>query len=184
VADNLIQQNTGAFVPTNYIWDIQQLYQIENIDPELRELLVRLYQNVNSIALVLNVKDSAIYDTQQFVNGQLYFPNPALNSTTAQTPELRQVYRVVVNFGALPNSGVKSLPHGITCTSLTTATRIYGAATNPVSPFSYIPLPYSSVTAVADNIELYVDGTNVNVATAANYSAYTISYIIFEFLQN
>ncbi len=182
MSDNIIQQNTGAFVPSNYIWDVQQLYQVDVRSPEFKELLVRLYQNINNIALVLNVKDTGIYDIQQFVNGQLYFPNPALNSSTAQTPDLRQVYRLVVNFGALPNAGTKTVAHGITCTTTTSFTRIYGCATKPTVAFEYIPLPYASATLV-NNIELFVDGTNVNVVTAADYSAYTITYIILEFLQ-
>lgn len=183
MSDNIIQQNTGAFVPSNYIWDVQQLYQVDVKSPEFKELLVRLYQNLNNIALVLNVKDSGIYDIQQFINGQLFFPNPALNSSTAQTPDLRQVYRLVVNFGALPNTGTKTVAHGITCTTETSFTRIYGCSTKPTVPLEYIPLPYASAV-LANNIELFVDATNVNVITAADYSAYTITYIILEFMQS
>lgn len=182
MADNIIYQNTGAFIPTNWIWDVQQLYQVEVTSPEFKELLVRLYQNINNMALVLNIKDSGYYNTSQFINGQLYFPNPALNSSTAQTPEFRQVYRTVVNFGALPNTATKTSPHGITCNAQTSFTRIYGCASDPVG-LTYIPLPYASATA-ADNIELFVDATNVNVITSANYSAYTITYIVLEYLQN
>lgn len=181
MADNIIYQNTGAFIPTNWIWDVQQLYQVEVNSPEFRELLVRLYQNINQMALVLNIKDSAYYNTSQFINGQLFFPNPALNSSTAQTPEFRQVYRLVVNFGALPNTATKTVAHKITCTQKTSFTRIYGCATDPVG-LTYIPLPYASATA-ANNIELFVDSTNVNVITSADYSAYTITYIILEYLQ-
>lgn len=182
MADNIIYQNTGAFIPTNWIWDVQQLYQIDVTSPEFKELLVRLYQNINNMALVLNIKDSGYYNTSQFINGQLYFPNPALNSSTAQTPEFRQVYRTVVDFGALPNTATKTAPHTITCNAQTSFTRIYGCASDPVG-LTYIPLPYASATA-ADNIELFVDATNVNVITSADYSAYTITYIVLEYLQN
>jgi hypothetical protein len=184
VAVDSIYTQSGAFVPTNYLWDIQQLESGNLKEDEFRLLLVRLYQNINNIALVLNMKDTGMYNTSQFVTSQQFFPNPALNSSTPQVATFRQAYRILINFGALPNAGTKSVPHGITCTSATTVTRIYGAATDPVSPFSYIPLPYASATAVADNIELYADGTNINVTTGANYSAYTTTYIIFEFLQN
>jgi hypothetical protein len=173
----------GAFVPTNYLWDIQQLESGSLKEDDMRLLLVRLYQNINNIALVLNLKDTGMYNTSQFVNSQLFFPNPALNSSTPQTPEFRQVYRTVINFGALPNAGTKSVPHNITCTTSTSFTRIYATASKPVAPFEYIPIPYASATAVADNVEIYVDGTNVNIVTAANYSAYTITYVILEYLQ-
>lgn len=180
-----IYTQSGAFVPTNYLWDIQKLESGPLNDEEFRLLLVRLYQNINNIALVLNMKETGMYNnTAQFVNSQVFFPNPALNSSTSQTPTFRQVYRTVINFGALPNAGTKTVPHGITCTTSTSFTRIYATATKPTVPFEYLPIPYSSVTAVADNIEIFVDATNVNIITAANYSAYTITYVILEYLQN
>lgn len=106
-----------------------------------------------------------------------------LSSQTAQQPEMRTVYRLVINFGALPNTATKSVAHGIVCTALTTFTRIYGTASNTTA-LTYIPLPYASTPAVANNIELSVDATNVNVRTAANYSAYDTTYIILEYLQS
>lgn len=183
MADNIIYQNTGAFAPTNFIWDVQQIAQVDVTSPEFKELLIRLYQNLNTVTLLLNIMDSGYYNTSQFINGQLFFPNPALNSSTPQTPEFRQVYRQVINFGPLLITGLNQQPHKITCTQKTSFTRIYGAATKPTAPFEYIPLPYASATLV-NNIELFVDDTNVNIVTAADYSAYTIVYVILEYLQN
>lgn len=175
----------GSFVPTSYLWDIQQLESGTLKEEDFRLLLVRLYQNINNIALALNIKDTGMYNTSQFVNGQIFFPNPALNSSTSQIPEFRQVYRTVINFGALPNAGTFSQPHGITCTTSTSFTRIYGCATKPTAPFSYIPLPYVSASAIASNIQLNADATMVNITTGGtDYSAYTITYVILEYLQN
>jgi hypothetical protein len=179
--DNLYSDG-GAFIPSSYLWDIQDVKKLP--EEEFRLLLVRLYQNVNSIALVLNIKDSAIYNTSQFVNGQLFFPNPALTSATPQTPEFRQVYRTVVNFGALPAAGTIQQPHGITCSITTSFTRIYGVATKPTATFEYIPIPYSSASTIADNLELSVDDTYVYITTGGfNYSAYTITYVVLEYIQ-
>lgn len=173
----------GAFVPTNYIWDVQQLQDTDVNSPEFKELLVRLYQNVNNIALVLNVKDTGMYAVTETVNGQLYFPNPANNSSAVQYPAQRQVYRKVINYTiALPNAGTVSIPHGIVCTPLTTFTRIYATA-NDTTGNNYIPLPYASPTD-ANNIELQVDGTNVTIITGSNRSNFTITYIVLEYLQS
>jgi len=79
-------QNVGSFVPTTNIWDVQRLYEVDIKSPEFKELLVRLYQNVNNIALSLNSRDAGYYDNTEFINGQTFFPNPTLSSTTAQTP--------------------------------------------------------------------------------------------------
>ncbi len=176
-----INTGFGAFTPTSNVWDVEQLLNLE-MDPKLKELLIRLYQNLNLMSLVINIKDSGYYLPQEFVNGQMLFPNPSKPAGTTSTPPYRQVYRLLVNFGALPNgtvNPVKSVPHGLTINSSWVFTRIYGVANDPVA-FSYIPIPYASASGA--NIELYVDATNVNIATTAvNYSAYTITYVILEY---
>lgn len=167
----------GPFVPTTFNTDVSSLYSLEVTDPAFKELMVRLYQQLNNLALALNAKDTGYYDVNEYVCGQLYFPN---NGT-----QFRPVTRLVVNFGALPNATTKSVAHGISVTPATLFTRIYGCATKPnsdVTMVKYIPLPYPSATAVADTIELSVDGTNVTVTTGADYSAYTSAYMVLEYV--
>lgn len=180
MADNL-NQNIGSFVPTSYVWDVARLYEIDINSDEFKELLVRLYQNINAISLSLNIKDTGMYNTSEFVNGQIYFPNPSLNSSTATTPDFRQVYRLVINFGALPNATTKSVAHGITTTQVTTFTRIYATASDTTGK-TYIPIPYASAIA-ADNIEIYVDATNVNIVTGIDRTNFNVCYVILEYLQ-
>lgn len=180
------QTNTGSFVPLTNIWDVQRLQDVDINSEEFKELLVRLYQNINNICMALNIKDVGYYTLSEFLNGQLFFPNPALSSTTAQTPTYRQVFRTVVNFGALPNAGTKSVPHGIAINPVTPTTysftRIYGAASNGSAQNSFIPLPFASPT-LNENIKLTVDNTNVNVTTAIDYSSYTICYLVLEYIK-
>jgi hypothetical protein len=173
--------NYGAFVPTTNVWDVSEIYQTEVTSPEFKELLVRLYQNLNNMALSLNIKDSAYYVNAEFVNGQSFFPNPAYNSSTTTVASMRQVFRLVINFGALPNSTTTSVAHNLPANAGWTFTRIYGCATNPSTP-QYLPIPYASNTANA-SIELWVDGTNVNIKTASNLSAYTTTYVILEYMK-
>jgi len=174
-------QNTGTFIPQTNVWDVSEIYAA-NLDPKLTELLVRIYQNIGLIATNVNYKDAGYYATQPFINGQLYFPNPNNNSSTSQYPAYRQVSRLVINFGVLPNTATKSVEHNLTINSSFTFTRIYGCATNPNTEF--IPIPYVSTVTINDNVELWVDTTNVNIRTASDYSAYTITYVIIEWLQN
>lgn len=170
----------GAFVPTTNVWDPTELYTTEVTSPAFKELLVRLYQNLNQLSLVTNVKDSGMYVDSEFVTSCQFFPNPALSSATGQAPVLRQVFRKVINFGALPNTATKSVAHGIAPTASFSFTRIYGCSTNPST--SYIPLPYAS-PVLANNIELNADATNVNVTTGSNRTAYTITYIVLEYIK-
>lgn len=169
----------GLYVPTTNVWDATSVQ-----GADVNELIVRLYQNINQIALSLNVKDTGYYDILELINGQQFFPNPAYSANTDVLPFYRSVFRKVINFGALPNAGTKSVAHGIEPIGLNngfTFTRIYGTASNTAGQ-TYIPLPYASPT-LNENIKLNVDGTNVNVTTAINYTAYTITYIILEYLR-
>lgn len=175
--------NYGLTVPTTNVWDADasRLQEIDVTSPEFKELLVRLYQNLSLVSTVLNLKDSAYYDTNEFVTGQSYFPNPALNSSTATVATYRPVYRKVINFGALPNAGTKTVAHGIAINSGFTFTRIYGAASDTTG-LNYIPLPYASPTLI-NNIELKVDNTNITIITGSNRSNFNKCYVVVEFMK-
>lgn len=197
-ASNQQYQRAGSFVQTTQVWDQAQLEQVNVNSQEFKRLLVRLYQNINQIAVVLNTKSTGAYYEQEFVTGDLFFPNPAntLSSLLPVAPVERQVSRKVVNFGALPAAGTKSVAHNLDIGPQWTFTKIYGCATNPTlfttppTPFgppplgmNYIPLPFVSVRDATGNIELSVDQVNVNITTAGtNYSNWTVTYVILEWI--
>lgn len=173
-------QNTGSFVPVSNVWDISQVADL-NIDPGLKELLVRLYQNINAISINLNLKDTGYYSQLEFVNGQLWFPDATATPSPSRPATYRQVFRKVINFGALPNAGAKSVAHGIPINVGYTFTRIYGCASDQVG-LNYIPIPFSSPT-LNQNIKIVVDATNVTITTAIDYTAYTNTYVVLEYLK-
>lgn len=170
------RSDLGLFIPTTQVWDISDVN-----DKNQKELLVRLYQNLNKVSIAINKKDTGIYDTSEFVNGQTFFPNPVVppGATNIQ----RQVYRKVINFGALPNNAAKSVAHGLTIAagSACSFTRIYGTASNPAA-LTFIPIPYASSVA-GGIIELSVTSANVVITTASDLTAYTVCYVILEYLK-
>lgn len=172
------QANTGLYIASTYITnDAQQINSVDVNSQEFKNLMTRLYEFINNQNLSLNNKDSALYTLEEFANSQLFF-----NPNSSDVNSLRQVYRKVIDFGALPNTATKSVAHGITFDANCNMTRIYGASTDPVA-FTYIPLPYASPT-LANNIELYADATNVNVITGSNRTNYTRTVIILEWVKN
>ncbi len=174
--------NSGAFIPTSNIWDVSEIYSTEVTSPQFKELLVRLYQNLNNMANSINVRDAGYYVTQEFVNGQTFFQNPTLNSSSTTSPVFRQVYRKVINFGALPNAaGSKTVAHGIPINAAYSFTRIYACASDQTG-LNFIPIPYASSNA-ADIIEIKVDATNVTITVASNKSAFTKVYVVLEYLK-
>lgn len=169
-------QYVGSFIPLTQTWDVSEIYTVDINSTAFKELLVRMYQNLNNMAIALNTKDTGMYPTSELVNSQLWFPNPLLDSTTAQTATQRQVYRKVINFGTLPNAGTTNVAHGLTFDANTRLTRLYGASTDPVG-LTYIPLPNP-------NAMLSLTTTNVVITTTVNYSMYTTTYVIIEFIRN
>ncbi len=172
-------RRTGSFVPTTQVWDQSQIEK-SNISPEVKNLLVRLYQNINQIALVLNTKSTGAFYQQEFVIGDLLYPN------TTQKNTYRQIMRKVVAIDSLPGGATPNpllVPHGLNPSEQWSFTRIYGAATDVSGApnFVYIPMPYAAVVA-ANTLELYVDQTNVIITSGGtNYSNYS-GYVILEYV--
>lgn len=167
------QITNSSLVPLTLIWDVARLQSVDVNSKEFKELLVRLYQYINSVAIALNDKDAGFYMLSEFVTGKQFFPNPSYSSQ-----QNRGAYRTVINFGALPNASTKSVPHYIPITSEVSTIEIYGSATDPST--SFIPLPYSSAT---NPVELYMDATNINIITVSDMTAYTTCYVVIEYLK-
>lgn len=175
------QAELGLFLPTTAALDVARVYDTEFNAEGMRELLVRLYQLSNQQNMAINAKDTGYYTLTEFVNGQLWFPEVGSPQTSNQSQVYRNIFRLVIDFGALPNNTTTSVAHGLTITSGFRFTRIYGTASDPST--SFIPLPYSSPT-LNENISLSVDATNVTITTAIDYSGYTTTYVVLEYIKN
>ena len=173
---------SGAFIQTTQIWDASTLRDVDVTSPQFKELLVRMYQNLSIMAHSVNGKDAAVYDTKEFACGQMFFPLPGLTSSSSTTATHRPVLRKVINFGALPNAAAKTAAHGIAPNTSFIFTRIYGTSSDTTNRL-YIPLPYASSVA-ANNIEVSVDATNVTITTGKDMTAYTVTYVILEYLKS
>lgn len=150
-----------TFSPNNSIAP----YLVNSIDfaNETDKLADQLTNVYSLISTAVNVRDIAFYvEQEQLSGGQLFTPN--------NPQRYRYLYRRSYNFGALPNTAVKQLAHGIDFTNTNLAfVQIYGAAIYPTN--AAIPLPYVS----ADPIYLRLTATNIEVETLSgayvNYEA-------------
>jgi len=173
--------NPGQFIGTTQIYDLGR----SSVNAE--DFTSHLRNNFNNIVMALNIKDSGYYAQEEFVNGQLFYPDYSRSdSGTTAPPQFRQVYRKVIDTGTLPNTGTSTTAHGITflpAAGNTTfiSTRIYGAATDQVNKI-FLPLPYASPT-LNQNISVYADNTNIYITTGINRTAFTVSQIVLEYLK-
>lgn len=133
---------------------------LENLRTELNDI----YQ---SIASATNNKVGGLYVPQEKINSEQYFV-----STDPQSFKI--VYRMVVDFGTLPNTATKSVAHNIpNWDSNFRLTSSWGAATDPTG-LQALPIPNADIT-------LRIDATNVNVTTISNLTAYTSTTIVIEY---
>jgi len=137
-------------------------------DPkELRYDINDLYQ---SIATAVNNKIGGLYVPQEKINSQQYF-----NTNNVQS--FRNVYRMVVDFGALPNNTSKSVAHTIEGWNIDyRLTNLYGAATDPAA-LEGLALPN-------DGILLSINQTNVIVTTTSDRTAFTASTVVIEYTKS
>lgn len=161
------QGNPNNLLPTNFV-----------IPVDMEQKNIKLREYFNDLATAVNSKDSGIYDAPETITGQQFLP--FFSTQTQSSVNYRTVFRKVIDFGSLPNSGSKSVAHGINFQSSFSGTKIYGAATDP--NVRWIPLPYSSPTS-ANAIELYIDATNVVVITGSNRTNFTRCFIIIEYIK-
>jgi len=181
------QNNVGLFIDTTQIWD--EYLQAAQGDIDSRELFLRLYQNINKIAIALNLKDSGLYSQTEFVSGQQWCPiNEITNfvgtvgsASNQLNAEPRQVYRKIVFCGALLNAAAKTIPHGIEVTDTTKFVRIYGAANtiNTAVNKLYKPIPCTGVNP----IDLLVNQTSIILTTTTNLTAFNEVWVVLEYLK-
>lgn len=167
------QINTGLYVPTTNVWDVTEILALQESD-QLKELLVRLYQNLNVISLSLNMKDSGFYLQEEFVTGEAWF-----NITSANPLDLRGGFRKSFDLGAI-GAGVTNVPHGLTIGSTWSFTRILGAVSNTTTA-NFLPLPYASPGG-ANNIEIRVNATDI-IITNNSGLVFTTGYAILWYLK-
>ena len=136
-------------------------------DPvELSKGLNRIYVD---IANAVNARTIGIFPQNvSAITGETWFLGPNVKYQT-----IRQVYP----FGAIVAGATLTIPHGIN--NINQFTRIYGTVitTNP----DYRPLPYSAVTTT-ENMELYVDATNINIILGAAASDVASGLVVLEYL--
>jgi hypothetical protein len=168
----LPNQNTIAqFVPTAQIFDVERVNKQELSNEDLKELLVRIYQSLNTSAAVINSKGSGVFQLGEFINNDVYFVASGDDSEGLPNQQ-RSVYRKVINFGAVV-PGASTQPHGLTIGTTWTFVKIYGCASKTNA---YYPIPNSQ-------IGLNLDATNVNIINGTALT-FTTCTVVLEYLKN
>jgi len=160
-----------TFNPSNSLAPYLQtsVYFPEDFE-EFRVKFLALYRDISSN---VNVRQIGVFDLQEFLTGEQW--------PTSGNPQVkRQTFRKVFFIGAIAAGATSNTAHGLT--GITAFTHIYGTAITAV--VDNRPIPYSSTTAVNQQIELKVDGTNITIINGAAAPNITSCVIILEYLKN
>lgn len=141
-------------------------------DKEKRNLYFKnlLEDNIEMI----NRKETGSYEEIEQLNNQEYF--------TADPQIKRNVYRIVIDTGALlnvaPTVVLHNLNEGVAVPATWLFTRIYGFARDPVTPL-WIPLSNGGM----HDCSLQVTSTQVIITPTVNLAAFTDSYVVLEYVK-
>jgi len=135
-------------------------------------------EQLKRLANAVNIREIGWFLDEELLSGKQFIPSTV--NVKGLAPQWRSVFRKVVNFGALPNAGTKSVSHGVVFDANFTQTAFWISATDPVN-FKAFSLAYWAISTPGDII-INMDATNINVTTKSDYSGYTRSYVTIEYL--
>ena len=154
--------------------NFESFIPVYSVSPEKPESLRNFTtEQLRLHATGINVREIGWMVNNQIITGKNFIPG--VNAPNPQS--FRSVFRMVVPFGALPNSTSTPVAHGITNDINFTLVDSWASATDPVGlkdiTFGYQP---------ECSVSLQIVGPDVIITTTADYSNYTRCYVVFEYL--
>jgi hypothetical protein len=141
-----------------------------------------LVEQLKKLATAINIREIGWFLDEELLSGKAFIPGINALSTGASSQIYRQVLRKVIDFGALPAAGTKSVPHGINFDNNFTLTFFGAYATDPLNLIAF-PIPYADPIALVNAVSLTMDVTNVNITVGINRSAFTRCFVTIEYMQ-
>ncbi len=140
-----------------------------------------LAEQLKKISNAINIRTIGWLLDEELLSGQQFIPSNPTALIQGTAPQFRSVLRKVVDFGALPNAGLKQVPHGVTFDSNFTLIRLFASATDPTA-LTAISIDHAALI-LNQNINIFLDSTNINITTAFNFSTYTRCFVFIEYIQ-
>lgn len=150
----------------------QQIPLYNSLPEQWEEAHKALVDKLQLMGNAINNRETVWVVEEETLTGKLFIEGAS--------GEFRNIFRKAINIGTLPNNTTLSVAHGITIDANFTLLQVYGGGSDPVG-LNSIPLPFVSSAGAA--IEVNIDANNINIVTTGNYSAYTSSYVIVEYIR-
>lgn len=141
--------------------------------PDFEQFLLKVTDFSRSVAQSVNQREICAYVSQEILTGSTLF-------SVIDSRAILPVYRKVIDFGPLPNATTTSIPHGLAITDTWRFIKILVGATNPLATGA----TEYSITVPDANSTVGVTLTDVVITTSADYSAFTSTTVILEYVKN
>ncbi len=141
-----------------------------------------IVEQLKKITISVNSREIGFFLDQELLTGKAFIPGFNIQLAGGSSQQFRSVLRMVVDFGALPNASVKSVPHEIMVDNNFTLVQMWACATDPLAFLSF-PIPYCDPYVLANGVALTMDATNVNIATGINRTTFTRCFVVIEYMQ-
>lgn len=150
---------------------------------DFTELTPVLTKSYIEIAQAVNRRTIGVFNTYQAVTGNQYY---SLQNNNIQNPiQFRQSYRRIYPFGPIASGATLTINHLIT--GITQFVAIYGNCITDGMIFAnaiYLPIPYVSVTNVNQQIQIYVNNSQIFILNGAGADNILSGTIVLEYLLN
>lgn len=140
---------------------------------DAREFLV---EHLKKISNAVNIREIGWYLDEELLSGKQFIPGV---TATGNVQQFRSVFRKIIDFGALPNTGFKAVPHGINVDTRFTLLHLYACATDPVGLTSF---EIDHAENLTGNVWMYMDANNINIVTNSNRSSYSRCFVTVEYI--
>ncbi len=135
------------------------------------QLRLKLTDSLRDFATGINNREIGQYYTNEIQTGSTLY-----NAAANQKP--RQVFRKVIDFGALPNAAPSApVPHGIAINSSFQILKLYAVGNNP----NATGVTNFAVSIPDQNSTLNLTLTDIVITTTVNYSMYTKTAVVVEY---
>lgn len=138
--------------------------------PEFSQFLLKMSDYAREFAPAINQREICAYVANEIITGSTLFSD-------LESQNVRPVFRKVVQFGALPNTTSKSVPHEIDVMNTYQFIKILVIGNNPSATGT---TPYATVLANKDS-RVDITLSNIVITTTADYSAFTVCSVILEY---
>jgi len=147
----------------NYLVDKIQYTQNQD------DLVFNLYKGVNDLIDITNIKKNGILFNGETSSCEQWYLN-----TPGSEP--KPVFTIVVDCGALPNTGTIVIPHNIPIITGWKIISFDGTATDPTL--------LHTISMKSNTINIIITSINICITTTANLSAFTESHLIIKYIKN